>query len=108
MDQTPSIWLWALGICTAILGILFGFLLGILRDHIGRDAKVHERVAVHEEKLKDLQGTSTEIAVLKSKHDDLRLNMDKLKDVRHAILDDVSHKLSSWYLELVKMIRGEK
>jgi hypothetical protein len=103
-----NVWIWALGICIAALGALFMFMLGVLRDHMGRDAKVHERVAVHEDKLKDLQGLPIEMAVLKSKHDELKSNMDKLKDVRHAILDEVSHKLSGWYLELVKMIKGDK
>lgn len=108
MEPIPSFWIWALSIATGILGILFVFLLGIVRDHMSRDAKVHEKVAIHEHVIQKIEGHESRLTKVETQAEINTNEIGKIREMRHDIIDDVSHKLSGWYLDLLKMIRGEK
>lgn len=58
-----------------------------LAEHVKDDIKAHERLTAME----------TEVSTLK-------VEVGKLRDMRHDILDQVSHSLASWYTSIVEMI----
>lgn len=51
MDAVP---VWIVLVILGALGALCMLLIGIVRAHIGSDVKVHEKVAVHDEKIKHI------------------------------------------------------
>lgn len=100
MDAETLRWVAGIGvvIVLALIGVIFGLIVKRqdstsqdIRLHISEDSKAHERIAVIETKV-----------------DALDKNVTKLRDMRHEIIDEVSHKLAGWYLELLKVIKGEK
>lgn len=52
MDSVP---IWVLLVCLGALGALVMFGLAVLRDHMSRDSKIHETVAVHDAEMKDIK-----------------------------------------------------
>lgn len=105
MDVVP---LWVLLLCLGALGTLVTFGLYILKDHISRDAEVHKQVAVHDHIIQKIEGHESRLTKVETQVDTTILEVSKIRDMRHDILDDVSHKLSGWYLDIIKMIKGEK
>lgn len=108
MDGSPSVWIWALGICTAILGVLFVFLLGIVKDHMNRDAKVHEKVAVHDHVISKFENNEHRLTKIETQADINTNEIGKIREMRHDILDDVTKRLSNWYVDLRRAIDNLK
>lgn len=105
MDSVPT---WVLLVCLGALGALLMFFLAILRTHMEKDAKVHEKVAVHEHVIAKIEGHESRLTKVEAQSGTNTEEISKLREMRHDILDEVSHKLSGWYLDIVNMIKGGK
>lgn len=99
---------WVFVVALTALGALLMFGLYILKEHINRDVEVHKQVAVHEHVIQKIEGHESRLTKVETQAEINTSEISKVREMRHDILDEVSHKLSGWYLDLVKMIRGEK
>lgn len=105
METVP---LWVFLAALGVLGTLITFGLYILKDHITKDAAVHERVAVHEHVIKKIEGQESRLTKIETM---TQINVDelgKIREMRHGILDDVSRSISQWYMDLMKIIDNTK
>lgn len=85
-------WVWALVVTVAIA--LIGAFWALIRRGL---EKMEERVSEHGERITALETDSSS-----SKQELMRL-----RDMRHDILDQVSHSLASWYTSILKQISGK-
>lgn len=105
METVP---LWVFLVALGVLGTLLTFGLYILKDHISKDAEVHKTVAIHEHVISKIEGHESRITKIETKTEINTNELEKIRNIRHDILDEISHKLSGWYLEIVKIIENTK
>lgn len=60
-----------------------------------------KRLDKHSERLDDHEHRLTRVETQSTINAE---EISKVREMRHGIIDEVSHKLSGWYLELTKLI----
>lgn len=101
MDSVPT---WVLLVCLSALGALIVFGLYVLKDHIHKDVEVHKQVAVHEHVIAKIEGHESRLTKVETQSNINTEEISKMREVRHDILNEVTQRLSSWYVDLRKAI----
>lgn len=83
-------WVWAAIIIPVALALVGAFWALIRRGM----ERMEEKVVDHGERIKALETESA----------NAKVELVRLRDMRHDILDQVSHSLAQWYTSILKMI----
>jgi uncharacterized protein YdcH (DUF465 family) len=97
---------WIIGLSISIVCSLIGviYLTSRARDD-RQDARTDSNEAHFAQHIKDDNRMHERIVRQETKMETLEAEVAKLRDMRHEILDSVTHRLAEWHTEIIAFIR---
>lgn len=97
----------ALGVICGLIGVIY--YAGQSRDD-KQDARFEKNEATVKEHIRDDILAHERLKAVETKVETLQTEVKTLRDMRHDIIEQVSHSLASWYTSILKEIQlmGEK